>query len=66
MPSRELAMAPCLRECRWQATSGSLDGERLFACSGCGSEWVASQEWTPIDWLGEVPDAVRQERAGRP
>lgn len=63
-PSRELAVSSCQRECRWRATGGSLDGERLFACLGCGSEWVASQEWTPVDWLGEVPPEVAREREG--
>lgn len=59
---RPLAATGCLRECSWSATDDTLGGERLFACAGCGSEWVRSQEWTPVDWQGEVPEAVRAER----
>ncbi|MGI8718498.1 MAG: hypothetical protein ACR2JN_11780, partial [Lapillicoccus sp.] len=58
----------CRSECAWSASGGTLGGERLFACAGCGSEWVAGQAWTPVDWQGGIPDAVRAERAerGRP
>ena len=35
----------------------------LFACSGCGSEWVRSQGWTPIDADGRIPPEVQAERA---
>ncbi len=59
---RPLAISACLADCAWQPTGAVLAGERLFACQSCGSEWVRSQAWTPIDWQGEVPDAVRAER----
>jgi hypothetical protein len=58
---RDLAIAPCRSECAWSA-AGQLQGERLFACDACGSEWVPSEAWTPVDWAGVVPDAVQQER----
>ncbi|MDQ6715613.1 MAG: hypothetical protein M3Z83_05850 [Actinomycetota bacterium] len=61
-PTRALAISACLSECAWDATGDELDGERLFACRSCGSEWVRSQSWTPADWQGQVPDAVRRER----
>ena len=62
LPTRPLAIAHCLNECEWGATADHLCGDPLFACSACGSEWVRSEEWTPIDWLGEVPETVVAER----
>jgi len=65
--SRPLEIAACRSVCAWDATGQELDGEELFACAGCGSEWVPSEPWTPIDWTGQVPDAVQRarERRGR-
>jgi hypothetical protein len=61
-----LEIAACRSQCSWKETDATLDGERLFACAGCGSEWVASEPWTPIDWTGAVPEAVQAARqAGR-
>jgi hypothetical protein len=57
-----LEIAACRRLCSWGPTERSLGGETLFACSGCGSEWVASEPWTPIDHTGVVPEAVQAER----
>jgi hypothetical protein len=63
--SRPLEIAGCRQLCSWHATDERLDGEQLFACGGCGSEWVASQPWTPIDWTGEVPAPVQEARRAR-
>lgn len=60
--SASLEIAACRRLCSWHGTDTDLDGEPLFRCNGCGSEWVASQAWTPIDHTGEVPEAVQAER----
>ena len=60
--TRPLTVAACRRLCAWSALEESLDGEPLFGCAGCGSEWVPSQGWTPIDWQGEVPAAVQEAR----
>ena len=60
--SRPLEIAACRRLCSWHDTGELLDGEALFACEGCGSEWVPSQPWTPADWTGQVPDAVAEVR----
>lgn len=60
--SPRLEIAACRRLCSWARTGESLDSEPLFACSGCGSEWVASEAWTPIDHTGVVPEAVQEER----
>jgi len=60
--TRPLTVSACLRLCAWSAREETLDGEPLFGCAGCGSEWVPSQAWTPIDWQGEVPEAVQEAR----
>jgi len=56
-----LAMAPCRTLCSWGPTGRLRDGLPLFACSGCGSEWVRSEPWKPIDADGVVPEAVVTE-----
>lgn len=62
LPARPLAVTGCQQECSWGPTGDRLAGDTLFACAACGSEWVRSEEWTPIDWQGEVPEAVVAER----
>jgi hypothetical protein len=57
-----LEISACRRLCSWSDTGDRLDGERLFRCAGCGSEWVASQPWTPVDHTGDVPEPVQRER----
>ena len=59
MVAPRLEIAACRSQCCWQETDATLDGERLFACTGCGSEWVPSEPWTPIDWTGAIPEAVQ-------
>ncbi|MGZ4493766.1 MAG: hypothetical protein ACXVWU_03630 [Nocardioides sp.] len=63
--TRSLNVSACRRLCTWSAEERQLDGEPLFSCSGCGSEWVPSQTWTPIDWQGEIPAAVQAARRER-
>jgi hypothetical protein len=60
--SPSLEISACRRLCSWEDTGTHLDGERLFACLGCGSEWVASEPWTPIDHTGVVPEPVQEAR----
>lgn len=62
----ELRARPCQRRCAWRATQRLLDGDRIFACAGCTSEWTAAQPWTPCQADGTVPPAVLAERAMRP
>jgi hypothetical protein len=64
---RPLTIRACLKLCTWDKTDETIAGEQVFACSGCGSEWVASEPWTPIDSDGLVPDAVQEAvtRRGR-
>ena len=63
--SRPLEIRACRAECAWAARDEMLDGLPLFACTGCGSEWVASEPWTPADRDGVVPEAVQRERGRR-
>ena len=62
---RPLEIAGCRQLCSWDATGEELDGEPLFACGGCGSEWVPTEPWTPADWTGEVPEPVQAARRAR-
>ena len=66
-PARPVASWPCQSVCLWRATGEVwADGRhrdlRVFACTGCGSEWVRTEQWTPIDAHGAVPEAIRLER----
>ena len=63
--SRPLEVAACRSVCVWHVTDERLDGEELFACEGCGSEWLPSEPWTPIDWTGAVPALVQRAREAR-
>ena len=63
--SRPLEIAGCRSLCAWRDTAQTLGGERLFACGGCGSEWVPSEPWTPVDWTGQVPEPVQEARRDR-
>ena len=59
---RPLRIAACRSLCRWDEAGEWLGDEQVFACQGCGSEWVASEAWTPIDSSGVIPQAVHEER----
>ena len=60
---RPLQISACRQECSWSRTDEVITAEPVFACGGCGSEWVPSQEWTPIDCNGNVPQSVQRERS---
>jgi len=65
--SRPVEAWPCQSICVWNPTaevwldpaSGAL---RVFRCAGCGSEWVRTEAWTPVDAGGRVPPEVVAER----
>lgn len=61
----ELAVHPCRSLCEWQPTPKRLHDLPVLACRGCGSQWIRSEPWTPIDHTGRIPDAVRAEVAQR-
>ncbi|MCU1693136.1 MAG: hypothetical protein JWM64_2227 [Frankiales bacterium] len=54
-----LRISPCRTVCDWRRTPADLAGEPLFACAGCGSQWVPSEPWTPRQADGAVPVEVR-------
>ncbi len=67
-PPRAVAQWPCRSICAWASMGETwLSPEAgilaVFACTGCGSEWVRTEPWTPIDSTGQVPDAIAAERA---
>jgi hypothetical protein len=62
----DLAIHPCQSLCAWTGTGEQRDSFEVFGCAGCGSEWVASELWTPIDHTGAVPAAVLRERERLP
>ncbi|MDQ1634514.1 MAG: hypothetical protein QOJ32_1323 [Frankiaceae bacterium] len=72
MPDADLTVRPCRSLCAWEPARhartcevrGSLP---LFRCRGCGSEWVRSEPWAPIDVDGGQHPVLVQElrrRAG--
>lgn len=60
--TRPLEIGACRSVCSWDESGERLGDERLFACGGCGSEWVTSEAWTPIDSNGAIPQAIHDER----
>jgi hypothetical protein len=59
---RALATHPCRGLCRWSAADEHRDGQRIFSCAGCTSEWISSEPWTPINADGTIPMEVAAER----
>ena len=58
-----LAVHPCQRVCTWAPAGRQRGGLPLFRCSGCGSEWVRSEPWTPAGADGVVAPDVAAEVA---
>lgn len=56
-----LVSQPCRSLCWWAETDGQHNGLPLFACAGCGTQWVRSQGWAPRQADGSWPDGVRAE-----
>ena len=56
-----LTIAACRSLCDWARTPASYDGQPLFACRGCGSQWVRTEPWTPCQADGVVPAEVLAE-----
>ncbi|MGD8215296.1 hypothetical protein [Aestuariimicrobium sp. Y1814] len=59
---RELASNPCQTKCNWSARDEFIDGLRVFACSGCHSEWTAAEPWAPANVDGVQPTDVMAAR----
>lgn len=58
-----LNVSACRTLCDWRPTRTTYDNLPLFACAGCGAQWVRSEVWTPADADGTVPPEVKAERA---
>ena len=56
-----LEVHPCRQRCCWRPTGQVHDGERLFACRACGSQWVRSQPWAPVDVDGTRHEDLQAE-----
>jgi hypothetical protein len=56
-----LVTHPCQQRCAWRPTDNRLAGERLFRCGACGSQWVRSQPWAPVDADGTRHPALTAE-----
>lgn len=48
----------CRDLCDWNRTPVDRRGEPLFACRGCGSQWVPSERWTAVNNDGTVPPEI--------
>jgi len=53
-----LKVRSCRDLCNWIRTPVERRGEPLFACRGCGSQWVPSEPWTPRESTGVVPPEI--------
>jgi hypothetical protein len=61
-----LARQPCVQQCRWRGTQEWRGGLRLFRCGACGSEWVRTQPWAPVDADGSRDPELLAELTLRP
>lgn len=59
----DLVVNPCRQQCRWRPTPLVLADERVFGCTSCGSQWVASQPWAPVDVDGSRHPTLTAELA---
>jgi hypothetical protein len=67
VPRRDPEAWPCQSICTWAPGGYRLRGAEgidrdVFVCTGCGSEWVDSEAWTPLNADGVVPDGIAAER----
>ena len=58
-----LRVAPCRDLCDWGPTRASDGVRRLFACTGCGSQWARGEPWSPRQADGSWPPGVTEELA---
>ncbi len=57
---------PCQHKCDWRPAGEVRDGGRLFACRGCGSEWLRTEPWTPRNADGTItPEVLAERNRGR-
>lgn len=56
-----LVIAPCRQLCEWSPTRATRPAGRLYACTGCGSQWLPGEPWTPRQADGSWPPGLRAE-----
>lgn len=56
-----LKVTPCNETCDWRPNGEVRNAELVFACAGCGSEWVRSAGWTPRNLDGSIGASVQAE-----
>ena len=56
--NKPLRVRSCRDLCNWNETPVQRRDESLFACRGCGSQWVPSEHWTPREASGTIPAPV--------
>lgn len=56
--NKPLRVRSCRDLCNWNETPVERRDEPLFACRGCGSQWVPSEHWTPREASGAIPAPV--------
>lgn len=61
--TKTLRQEPCQSKCDWMPTGEVFDGDLVFACSGCTSEWTRQEGWTPRNLDGSIAAAVLLEQA---
>jgi len=66
-PARPVDAWPCQSICVWARTDEVWVADaggvlHVFRCTGCSSEWVRTEAWTPVDADGRVPPDVVAER----
>jgi hypothetical protein len=70
VPDVPLAVHPCRALCTWRPARHALTSEvrgplPLFRCRGCGSEWVRTEPWAPVDANGGRHPALVRELDAR-
>lgn len=61
---RPLRQEPCQSKCDWSPSGQTRDDMLVFACAGCGSEWVRTEGWTPRNLDGSIAAAVVEHLSG--
>lgn len=65
---RALATNECQGTCSWGRAQtddqpAELEGQPLFECSSCRSEWVPTEGWTPRNADGTVAPEIEVAKA---
>ena len=58
---RALRQEPCQSRCDWSPSGDVCNGDLVFACAGCTSEWTRREGWTPRNLDGSIAGRVQEE-----